>query len=78
MNEKLLIHINHFNFLCLEQSFFNLNGVALWMFYKANAIACNFKLKPLMNKALIDYGVKDAFDKAKLEDESYGMYSDNV
>ncbi len=76
MNEKLLIHINHFNYLCLEQSFFNLNGVALWNFYKANYTLHG--LKELMNKAIIDYGVKDQFDKAKLQDESYGMYSDNV
>jgi len=76
MSEKLLIHINHFNFLCLEQSFFNLNGVAIWNFYKANYTL--YGLKELMDKALDNYGVREAFDKAKLEDSSVGMYHDNV
>ena len=76
MKEQLLIHINHFNFLCLEQSFFNLNGVAIWQFYKANYTL--YGLKELMDKALDNYGVRDAFDKAMLEDSSVGMYHDNV
>lgn len=78
MNKKLQAYLANFNFLCAEQSFYNLNGVALWNFYKANAIACNFKLKPLMNKAIVDWGIKSAFDKAMLEDKSVGEYHDNV
>jgi len=31
-----------------------------------------------MDEALDNYGVREAFDKARLEDSSVGMYHDNV